>query len=290
MTDWGQRLELIWVIVWKDLGRARTPIIATTVISLVLGLLIAPLPMSIVRFGPPSFSWSDGTLRAFYAAVAILTSLTLGLTFYAVHGGEIRKGTIRSIILYPVDANDIAIAKLLSSFIISLLLCTILWLGLLGAFFALGVFPFADFVAILLVSFTTGFISLATGVFLAHALAHLAKRMVASPSGLGALFLLGSILLTETAASSIAFQVLDLLARSRGGFTTPQDFLAAQAFGRAISVLSPHHWGARLLSIAFGIFPGGGEFPIVLSAALTALAVTVGYLWGRRLYLDMFIQ
>jgi len=290
VTDWLPRLRLIWVLVWKDLGRARTPIIACTVIAVILGFLIAPLPLSIVRFGPPSFFWSDGTLRGFYAAISILTSLALGLTFYGVHGGEIHKGTIRSIILYPVDANDIAIAKLASSFVMTVILTTILFFGPLASFFVLGILPFADFVAILLMTLAAAFVCLASGVFFAHALAHVAKRMVVSPSGLGALFLLGSILLTETAASQIAIQVIDLSARSRGTFPTPQDFVAAQAFGRAVSVLSPHHWGARLLSLAFGIFPAGGEWPIAIPAALGALAVIGGYLLGRRLYLDMFIR
>ncbi|TLZ71284.1 MAG: hypothetical protein E6K10_05450 [Methanobacteriota archaeon] len=290
MTDLVQRLQLIWIIVWKDLARARTPMIACTVIAVILGLLIAPLPMSIVRFGPARFTWSADTLRVFYAAISVLTSMSLGLTFYAVHGGEIRKGTIRSIILYPVDANDIAIAKLASAFIMSLLLCMILLFGPLGAFFVLGVLPFPDFGAILLMSLAVGFVSLTTGVFLAHALAHLAKRMVVSPSGLGALFLLSSILLTEFGASTIAFQVLDLSARSRGTSAGFQDFQAAQAFGRVASVLSPHHWGARLLSLAFGVFPAGGELPIVISVALTALAIAAGYLWGKKLYLDAFIQ
>ena len=135
-----------------------------------------------------------------------------------------------------------------------------------------------------------GFVCLATGVFLAHAVAHVTKRMVISPSGLGALFLLASILLTETALNAIANQVIELSARSRGEAPSLQDFLAAQAFARAVSVLSPHHWGARILSLAFGIFQPGGELPMAIPIAFTVLAVAGGYLWGKKLYLDTFIQ
>ena len=57
-----------------------------------------------------------------------------------------------------------------------------------------------------------------------------------------------------------------------------------------MSVLSPHHWGARILSHGFGIFPPGGEALIAPSVALTVLALVGGYILGKRLYLDIFTR
>ena len=290
MRGWAERLRLIWLIIGKDLSRARVPVVISSIVAGVLAFLIAPVPLSIVRFGPTFFVWSDPTLRAFYAVSSFLTALTLALTFYSVHSGEVHKGTIRSIILYPVDANDIAIAKLGSTFLLSFLVTTILFFGAMSSFFVLGVFPFGDFLAVHLVALGEGFVCLATGTFLAQVLAHFTKRMTISPAALASLFLLASILLTELSANAIASRVVDMAARSGGRVPTSGDFEAAAAFARAVSVLSPHHWGARVLSIAFGIFRAGGELPMAIPAAFTVLSVTAGYVWGRKLYLDVFIR
>jgi len=287
--EWRDRLPLIWAIVRKDIGRARNAVFVCIVIGGVFAFLVAPLALSSAQF-PTTFRWFDSTLRPFYAVSAALTGFALAIAFNTVHGGEIHKGTIRSIILYPVDANDIAIAKLGSTFLISLVLTTILFFGATAPFFAFGVWPFPDFLAIHLMALGVGFVSLATGVFLAHVLAHYTKRMAISPVSLGSLFLVGSALLTETAANGIASQVILLLSRSRDQFPTPEDFRAALTFAQTVSVLSPYHWGARILSQGFGIFPAGGELLVTIPIALTLLAIVGGYVLGKKLYLDVFTR
>ena len=287
--EWRQRLPLIWAIVRKDLVRSRSAIVIVTIVAGVFAFLLSPLALSLARF-PSVFRWSDFLLRPLYAASAGLTGLTLALTFYTVHGGEIHKGTIRSIILYPVDANDIALAKLASTLLITLILTAILFFVPLGAFFVLGVWPFPDFLALHLMTLSIGFVSLSTGVLLAQVLAHWFKRMIVSPSGLGSLFLLASAVLTESVANGIASQIVLLLVRSRDQFPTPQDFEAALSFARTVSVLSPYHWGARILSQGFGVFPPGGEVLIAIPVALTMLAIVGGYVFGKKLYLDAYIQ
>ena len=287
--EWRERLPLIWAIVLKDLVRARIAIVACTAVAGAMAFLVGPTALASAQF-PSTFRWFDFTLRPFFAVSAALTGVTLALTFYAVHSGEIHRGTIRSIILYPVDANDIAIAKLGSALLITFLTTTILFFGATGPFFVFGVWPFPDFLALHLVTLGTGFASLSTGAFLAHVLAHYAKRMVISPAGLGSLFLTGSALLTETATNGIASQIVLLLARSRDQFPTPQDFQAALEFARTVSVLSPYHWGARALSQGFGIFPAGGEALVAIPMALTLLAIVGGFVLGKKLYLDVFMK
>ena len=287
--EWRERLPLILTIVRKDLTRAGIPTLVCVIIAAIIAFLLGPVALASRGF-PSRFVWTDFTLRPFFAVSAALTGFTLAIVFYELHGGEIRNGTIRSIILYPVDANDIAFAKLGSSLVITFILTTILFLGSAAPFFLFGIWPFADFLALHLMALGTGFVSLCTGVFLAHVIAHYAKRLLISPAGLGTLFIVASMVLTETIANGVVQQIVLLLARSRDQFPSLEDTRAAEAFARGVSVLSPHHWGARILSQGFGVFPPGGEALIAPSVALTLLALVGGYILGKRLYLDIFTR
>src|SRR5439155_23608356 len=89
-------------------------------------------------------------------------------------------------------------------------------------------------------------------VFLAQAIDHVYGRMVVSPTALGGIFLLLSVLFTETVLTVIGTQVAYLLRPSTGGLTGPT-YEAIAAVAKALSVLSPHHVGARVVGIAFGL-------------------------------------
>src|SRR5881396_3513031 len=130
MISWEERLRHIVAIVDKD-RRLPLWIWLTTFLIATLGFLffLGPALNSARYYSQFSWRWYDSSLRLYYAISAGLTSLILGLTFARVHYGEVHRGTIRSIILYPVDMNDIAIAKLLSSLIVAAALSTMLFLG-----------------------------------------------------------------------------------------------------------------------------------------------------------------
>lgn len=292
MTEYRERLQLIGAIVEKDLKVTRWAWLAAIVVAITAGILTwgaAANAAYSMRFNPYfAFTWNDGLLRAIYAAAAGLTSFVLGLSFSSVYSGEVRKGTIRSIMLYPVDMNDVTIAKLASSFLLMFGISAILWIGFFGSFFAYGVYPIGDFWAILLMAMLMSFLALATGVFLAQILAHYARRMVVSPSALGALFMLFAVLLTQTAVYAIGQQLLLLSAASRGTFPTPQEFEALDNAARAISVLSPQHMGARILGDVFRLAILWPDIHVVVPVAIVVLVG--GYVLGRKLYLDIFIR
>src|SRR5207244_9718907 len=87
--------------------------ITTFLIAFVGFFLLLPTALSSVSYSfRPAWTWYDSSLRSFYAISAALTSLLLGLTFAHFHHGEVHRGTIRSIILYPVDMNNMTIQKL----------------------------------------------------------------------------------------------------------------------------------------------------------------------------------
>jgi len=287
--EWTDRLQRIEAIVEKDLRVTKWWWIAVLIISATEFLAMTSVASSVRRMNDLyhiPFTWYDGNLRSLYAVSAFLASIILGLAFSHVHGGEIRRGTIRSIILYPVDMNDVTIAKLASSFILASGFSTILFLGFTMPFFVYGVWPVGDFLAIHAMALLMAFLALATGVFLAHVVAHLVGRMIVSPSVLGSAFLLSSILLTETAANAIGFQFVAALGGPQG--PTPQQVLAVQQFARAISVLSPQHVGARILSDVFGIYAAWPDVHVVIPVAV--LVGVVGYLFGRKLYMDILVR
>jgi ABC-type transport system involved in multi-copper enzyme maturation permease subunit len=288
MISWEERFRLIVAIIDKDRKIPLWMWITALAIATIGTLLTLPVALSLARFstGFP-WTWNDFSLRPFYAISAALTSLILALTFASFHHGEVRRGTIRSIILYPVDMNDIAIAKLVSSLIVSAILSTILFLGIFGSFFLVGAFPAGDFLVIHLVAFGMSFLALATGVFLAHAIAHVAGRMVISPTALGAIFLFLSILMTETALTAIGVQIASLV-KPPGTFLTPQEYQAVAEAARSLSVFSPHHMGARILAIGLGITRLWADLHVVIPIA--ALIFAGGYTLGKKLYLDIFIR
>jgi len=289
MTGLEERLRLILAIIEKDLRVAVWVWVTAVVIGGAGFLLLLPAAMSAASYSfQPRWIWYDFTLRPIYAVYAALTSVLLAITFASFHGGEVRRGTIRSIILYPVDMNDITIAKLVSSLVVTAILSTILFVGVFGGFFLFGVYPASDFLAIHAVALAMSFLALSVGVFLANALARVAGRMVISPSALGALFLLFAILFTETALSAIGTQIASLFAQTRRVSLTPDDYRAIQAIAQALSVLSPHHVGARVLGILFEITGIWSDLHIV--APVAAIVLAGGYVLTRKLYLDLFIR
>lgn len=289
MRTWEERLRLILAIVEKDL---RIPLWGWIVTIVIAGLgffFLLPSALSSVSYSFRSpWTWYDFSLRPYYAISVALTSFILGVTFASLHGGEIRRGTIRSIILYPVDMNDITIAKLLSSFLITTIISSILFLGILGGFFLVGLFPAADFLAIHATALAMSFLTLAVGVFLAQWLAHLAGRMVISPSVLGAIFLFLAILLTETSLTAIGTQIAYLSAATRGQPFRYEDLATIQSIAQALSVFSPFHVGGRILAIALGITRMWADLHVVVPIAV--LVVAGGYSFGKKLYLDVFVR
>ncbi|TLZ75783.1 MAG: hypothetical protein E6K08_07865 [Methanobacteriota archaeon] len=287
--EWRDRLQRIEAIVEKDLKVTRWWWIAVLIIAATESVATASIAGNIRRMNDLyniPFTWYDGNLRSLYAVAAFLASMILGLAFSYVHGGEIRRGTIRSIILYPVDMNDVTIAKLASSFVLATGFSTILFLGFAMPFFVYGVWPVGDFLAIHAMALLMAFLALGTGVFLAHVVAQVAGRMIVSPSLLGSVSLLSSILLTETAANVIGLQFVAALAGPQG--PTRQQVLEVQQFARAISVLSPQHMGARILSDVFGIYAAWPDVHVVIPVAV--LVGVVGYFFGRKLYMDILVR
>ncbi len=292
MTELRDRFELMASIVEKDLRVTRWSWIASTITAVIAMLVTWNAASTAARyafeFGGPAFRWDDSLVRLFYAIAAGLTSFVLASSFSSVYSGEVRKGTIRSIMLYPVDMNDVTIAKLASSFILMFGNTAIVWLGFFGSFFAFGLYPAADFFGIFVMAALMSFLALATGVFLSHVLAHYARRMVIAPAVLGTIFLLLAGLLTQTVTQGIGSYLLFLNAAGRGTPPTQAEFNAVEQFAQGISVLSPQHMGARIMGDLFGTVSLWPDVHVVIPVAV--LVLVGGYVLGKKIYLDIFVR
>lgn len=289
MRTLEERIRVILAIIEKDLRLPFWVWITTVIVGGVAFFFLLGPALGSARSGFRfQWTWFDSTLRSIFGISVFLTSLILGLAFASLHGGEIRRGTMRSVILYPMDMNDITIAKLVSSLIVTAILSSILFFGLFGSFLLLGVFPAADFMAIHATALAMSFLALVTGVFLAQWLAQLTGTMFISPAGLGALFLFFSILFTETALTFIGDQIVFLSAASTDTVVPREALEDVREVARALSVFSPFHVGGRILGILFGITRMWADVHVVLPAA--ALIVAAGYAFGRKVYLDIFVR
>jgi ABC-type transport system involved in multi-copper enzyme maturation permease subunit len=289
--EWSERLPLILAIVRKDLHAARWWIVAAAGPALTGLILTTPLALNEANmtyyYYPYRFVWYDSSLRAYYGLAALLTSIALGLAFSRVYTGEVHRGTIRSIILYPVDVEDIILAKLGSAFTIGFLVSFPIFLGFLMPFFLTGLFPAVDFLAIYFMTLVMGFVALATGVALSLIITHYAGRMAVSPSTLGSLFLLLAVLLTEQVVTTVGDYFLSL-SQNGNSFLNPAAYQAVQDFARAISVLSPQHMGARILGDLFGVSALWPDVHVVVPVFV--LVAVAAHLLSRRLYPDLFVR
>src|SRR5439155_19605449 len=119
-----------------------------------------------------------------------------------------------------------------------------------------------------------------------HAGGEVAVSMTVSPGLHECVAHLASSVPTKTAASLIGLQFVAALAGAQGA--TRQQVLEVQQFGRAISVLSPQHMGARILSDVFGICAAWPDVRVVIPVAV--LVGVVGYFLGRKLYMDILVR
>lgn len=286
----SERLSLLLAIIQKDLHAGRWWALAGLILGGV-GLLIAsPAAYSLSRatsYYPFRFFWYDSSLRAIYGLSALLTSLALGLAFSRAYTGEVHRGTIRSIILYPVDVEDVLLAKLGSALALAFLVSFPIFIGYALPFFLTGFYPAADFILIYFTTLAMGMVALATGVGISVILARYSGAMIVSASTMGGLFLLFAILLTEQVVNSVGTYLL-LLMGVPPGWPISGPYLALADFARTISVLSPQHMGARILGDLFGVSALWPDVHVVVPVFV--LVVYLAHTFSRRLYPDLFVR
>ena len=282
------RWEMIWNIAMKDLEGWWKPVLIAVIVSVIMMILIAATLRPVGPYERSTAVWGWELVSAIYAVAAFMLTLAVGLSFGAHYGGEIKSGTIKALILYPVDLNDLTLAKLLSSSIIGSIEGAIMFFMTLAPFFAYGIFSVGGAVLIFLAALFTVICIIFAGAFLAHLLAYLTNRLIFTPSVMAGWMLLLAVLTTQQGFNAIGLVLLFFRSSFGGAPITFQDTQSLWATAGGISILSPHHATATVLT---GLLGPAGHFPdIYFALPLGIIFVFLGFWLGRRVYLDVFIR
>lgn len=280
------RAEMIGILVAKDLRASWTHLVvvvfAAAVVLFFTVAMTSGFNSCFWRWEP--FVWNWSSVASMYAVAALVTGACVGLAFADFYGGEIRKGTVRALILYPIDMTDLTVAKLLSATVVG------------SATSAIGYFvPLAPLamnctvegrgVAVIFFGALAATLFIVwTGAFLSLGIAHATGRLWVTPPTLAGLLLVGAVLTTQHAIDTAGVIFLNVSGRG-------YDWPTAQAIWNvagAVSVVSPHHAIATVLSGLLGPFP---HFPDVYVAfPLGIAAIAYGVYVGGRIPLDVYIR
>ncbi len=285
------RWELIWSIARKDLEQSWKQLVIVLLVSLAIMafvFLTAARSPPYCYPGPCTFVWLWEPMKYVYGVAAFVTTLSVGLTFGAFYGGEIKSGTVRALILYPIDLNDLTLAKLLSTTIVGSITSAIGFLIPFAPFMAQGYFPAGGIFVIFLGALWTTLVILFVGAFLAHILAYATGRLLLTPSVVVGLMMTLAIVSTQTVLNGIGLLLLFIAAALGGGYGDPGALQSLWNVTGGVSIVSPHHATATILQ---GLLGPTGHFPDVYVVIPIGIALIVaGYLLARRVYLDVFIR
>lgn len=285
------RTELILTIVRKDLRSSGYHFAVAGIIAGVGAFLLAAVGSGFDQCGFREafpFRWNWSTIASVYAFAALATSLALGLAFADFHGGEVRRGTIRSLILYPLDINDITIAKLVSASLVGTATSAITFLVPVLPLAAACVLPGEGLVAIYVAALGATLLILVTAAFATHIAPSLWGRLSPSPSSAVGLLLLMAVLFTQSALNVFGTMILRVTEGSTGRGVPFETLEAMWNLAGGIALVSPHHAFASLLSPGLG---AEWHFPdVYFVLPVAALVIAYGYIVGRRVPLDVFIR
>jgi len=286
------RFEMISNIVLKDLQQSWKILLAVLILALILMTIFFIAVGRGSRSCPPysycTFVWTWDAVSYVYAIAALITTLGVGLAFGSFYGGEIKTGTVRALILYPLDFNDLTLAKLFSASIVGTITSMIGFFLPIAPFAGYGYLDVGGVILIYFAALFTTVCILFAGAFLAHILTYFTGRLFLTPSVVAGLMLVFAILSTQQVLNGIGIVVLALKSAFGGASFTQIDLDNLWNTVGGISVVSPHHATATVLTSILG---PNSHFPDVYIVIPLGLAlVAFGYLLARKIYLDTFIR
>lgn len=290
---------LIRTIVIKDIRGSQKFLLILLLFGIILAMIMSPLAsttpdhdeyLNDIGDDPNDPDAKDEEIKA-EETNSINTQFGIAIFFTALifvtitdtlYGSEIKKGTIRSIALYPIDMNGITIAKIISICLISgMILFSVLFLPVLP-FYLSNTFP--NFPGIIFVAYFVSVLLLIVTAFTSHVFTYFFKNIKFSLNRLLVIFTIFAIIFTETVLKLIGWFYL---ATSRIEGSEAETFLENWSeTAQGLSVLSPYHGFGRMLSSMYGFNTGGFDFYIVGPIGL--LLLVFGFTLGKKIYLDVF--
>ena len=201
-----------------------------------------------------------------FGMAVLVTMVLVTSAFSSCYSHEIKKGTVRTLVCYPVGVLEVTVAKLLYAALVGGILSGFVFLlpaSQMGK-------PGGELFGIFLTAYLLTLSIVAVGAMLANALTLVTRRMYIGPTSMPTLLGLLAIVLTRMMVAGIAF-LLHLLGSSADPATAP-DALSP------LIALSPYHQGGALLADALG----GPHLttPLVLAIPIVLLAAGI-WLSGR---------
>jgi len=210
-------------------------------------------------------------LDAVYGFAVTVCMLLVPMAFGAVFANEIKKGTIRTLLCYPVGPLDITVAKLLFALIIGFIFAFITFILPVGGFDK----PTGDLVVVFMAAFGLTFVTMIIGALTALALARVTGKLWFRPYSLATLAVILAYLFTE--------RMMGLLGTLLSNVSDIDPDYFVDTFGFLIAI-SPFHIGGEMLTAHFG---GMDEFSPVVFIVPFLLIVAAGYL-SMKVYPNVF--
>lgn len=210
-------------------------------------------------------------LDMLYGFAVIATLLLVPVSFVAAYGHEVKRGTVRTLVCYPMGPIDITMAKLI-------------YAGIIGFIFSFIVFtipstgldkPAGEKMLIFFTAFTLTYMTLVIGALSATALARVVGKMWFRPYTLGVMAVWLAFLFTETIMGGVGWFL--------GIFSNMDPDFLVNVFAPLIEI-SPYHLGGVALSMALG---GPGDLNPLVFAVPVLMLVGFGYL-SARLFPSVF--
>lgn len=200
-----------------------------------------------------------------YGFCLIVCVVMAPVAFTAAFRQELVKGTVRTLVCYPVGPLDITLAKLFFTFIMCLPFIIIAFLIPVQGLEK----PGGETLLILVVTFLLTVVTMAIGAMAALAATRVTGRMWLRPHTLAFLAVLLAFLTTT--------RVMELMGTLFSRFTSIDADFFVDTFGFAIAA-SPYHIGGEALNASLG---GAGDPNLLVLVVPFLLLVGLGYLASR---------
>ncbi len=282
-----RKTKLVLAIVFRDIKqihRHGLPILLfLSVLLLFFGFLFFSMVSSALReVGVPTWTGSvapseggsggEGLLESLtllhvvYGYSVLVTMILVPVAFSTGYGHEIKKGTVRTLICYPIGVFEITIAKLIYAALTGIIFAApVSLLPVIG----LGK-PFGDLLTIFATAYVLTFITLTIAAFVANAITLATKKMYVRPTFLPYLFVVLSFFTTATILKALGLLL---------NFASPV-FQAVTP----LTLFSPYHQGRLLL---FSVL-GGPDFPNWIVFLVPLALLVVGIWFSLRLWPDIY--
>ncbi len=219
------------------------------------------------------FSVPLNLLDLIFGFCVLLTLILVPTIFATSYNHEIKKGTVRTLVCYPVGVLEITIAKLIYTYIIGFIVCfLVFFLTMVG----IGI-PFRELFLVFMTALTLSWLTVGIGSMVSNMLTYARKRIVLRPTSVPWFFVIFSLIFTR-----LLFRlILALIDSLSGGGMDVDNVIDRFAVPIAIS---PYHWGGSLLNWLLG-GPGYPNFAVLL---LPAALILLGIWTSKRLRVDVY--